>query len=71
MLYKLHIKPRHEARVIFCLLGFKTREAFIEVCLDIDQTVDFRDCYLAWDLGLITAAFEQKFERILEALINE
>lgn len=55
----------------FVGLGFKTEEAFVNVCLDVDPHLDFRDLVLFWNLGLVTEALSEKIELILEELKNE
>lgn len=67
----LKIKPGFEARVIFALLGFKTKEAFIYVCQDIDNGIDHRDLSLLWEFGVKTLELENRIAKIIETLKNE
>lgn len=67
----LRVKPGFEARVIFMLFGFTNKNAFINVCQDIDNDIDYRDLSILWDLGLTTLEIDLKMLKIIETLKNE
>lgn len=67
----IEAKPGFEARVIFMLFGFTNKNAFINVCQDIDKDIDYRDLSLLWDLGLTTLELENRMLKIIETLKQE
>ena len=55
----------------FAKLGFLTKQAFMNICFDIDKTIDMRAVVLLWDLDVLTPEMDAKMENILETLKNE
>lgn len=68
---RLLIKNKQKYFLEFVKLGFITKQAFIYICLDIDNAIDIYAVNLLWDLDVLTLEMDAKMNHILETLKNE
>lgn len=68
---RLQIKNQCYYFLQFAQMGFCTKEAFFNICFDIDNTIDWRELVLLWDLDVLTLEMAAKMDHILETLKNE
>lgn len=61
----------NEVRFIFHLLGFAGKEAYVNVCMELDHTLSAAELLVVWDLGVMTHDIEQKIAIIIDKLKQE
>lgn len=55
----------------FYSLGFKTFEAFKNICISIDQTLKDADLLWVWEFGIANDDIDSKVNNVLENLRHE
>jgi hypothetical protein len=60
-----------DAYIQLSCIGFITRDAFLNICLELDKTICIWELTTYYDYGIATEGLECKIETIFETLKHE
>lgn len=60
-----------DLKVLFLKLGFKSRQAFYNVCLDLDDSLSVDSLILFWETNVFNKEVYYKIETVLQLLKQE
>ena len=55
----------------FFKLGFCTKEAFVNICREMNSYISKTELYLVWEFGLMCSGVENFLKDVIENLKNE